>query len=81
MIQNNIPEILDNKLKAINDLEVNNEYNTSYKILVKILDEIVAIFGKEKISFEDYKDLLQVGFSESELGKIPMAQDVVILGG
>ncbi len=80
LIKNDIPKILDNKIKSINDIEINNEYNTSYKILIKILDELVAIFGDEKITFEDYKELLQVGFSESELGKIPATQDVVILG-
>lgn len=80
LIKNDVNKILDEKIKEINDEEINNEYNTSYKILIKVLDEIVAIFGKNKMTFETYKELLQVGFSESELGKIPAKQDQVILG-
>ena len=55
LIENKISEILDRKLKSINNVEINNEYNTSYKILVRIFDEIVSIFENEKMSFEDYK--------------------------
>ena len=80
LIQNHINEILDNKIKEIGSQEINNEYNTSYKILVQVLDDIVFIFGDEKIDFEKYRDLLQIGFSQSELGRIPMSQDQVVLG-
>lgn len=80
LIQNHINEIFDNKIKEIGSQEINNEYNTSYKILVQVLDDIVFIFGDEKIDFEKYRDLLQIGFSQSELGRIPMSQDQVVLG-
>ena len=80
LIKNNINEILDRKIKEIGSNEINSEYNTSYKILAQIFDEIVSCFGNEKVDFEKYKDLLQIGFSQSELGKIPMSQDQVILG-
>lgn len=80
LLQNNIDKILDSKIKKIGSQEINSEYNTSYKILVQVLDDIVSCFGDEKIDFERYRDLLQIGFSQSELGKIPMAQDQVILG-
>ena len=80
LIKNNINEILDRKIKEIGSNEINSEYNTSYKILAQIFDEIVSCFGDEKVDFEKYKDLLQIGFSQSELGKIPMSQDQVVLG-
>ena len=80
LLQNNINVILDSKIKKINNIEIANEYNTSYKVLVKLLDEIVCIFGDEKISFEKYKEILQVGLNSSELGKIPALQDGVIFG-
>ena len=32
------------------------------------------------MDFDKYRELLQIGFSQSELGKIPMSQDQVILG-
>ena len=80
LIKNNINEILDRKIKEIGSNEINSEYNTSYKILAQIFDEIVSCFGDEKVDFEKFKDLLQIGFSQSELGKIPMSQDQVVLG-
>ena len=80
LIKNNINEILDRKIKEIGSNEINSEYNTSYKILAQIFDEIVSCFGDEKVDFEKIKDLLQIGFSQSELGKIPMSQDQVVLG-
>lgn len=80
LIENKINIILDSKIKKINNIEIANEYNTSYKILVKLLDEIVLIFGDEKVSFEKYKEILQVGLNSSELGKIPAMQDGVVFG-
>jgi len=77
LINNHIIESLDKKIKTI---EMSNEYNTSYKILLDILEEIVELFGNENITFEKYKELLKVGVLESELGKIPATQDQVILG-
>ena len=50
-----------------NDVEISNEYNTSYKILMHVLEELVKLFGKEKITFEKYKELLKVGIQASEL--------------
>jgi len=80
VIQNNIPVILNEKLNRINNIEISNEYNTSYKIFVSVLDNIVSVFGKQKMSFDEYKNLLEVGFGESKVGTIPATQDQVILG-
>ena len=80
IIENNINVILNKKINKINDIETSNEYNTSYKIFIDVLDNIISIFGQQKMSFEEYKNLLQVGFSESELGTIPATQDQVVLG-
>lgn len=80
LIQNNISENLDRKLKKYDRLEISDEYNTSYKLLIEILDDICLVFKDEKMSFEKYKDLLQVGFSSSELGKIPATQDQIVFG-
>lgn len=75
-----INQLLDKKIKNIGKIEITEEYNTSYKILVQIFDEIVLLFKDEKVGFEKYKEILQVGIKNSELGKIPLLQDQVILG-
>lgn len=80
LLKQHIIENLDQKIKECNDVEISNEYHTSYKILVHILEEMVNLFGKEKVTFEKYKELLVAGIQASELGKIPATQDQVILG-
>lgn len=79
LIINKINEKLDNKLKFYQDEALSEEYNTSYKILINIFEELYSIFENEKITFEKYKELLQVALNSSDLGKIPMSQDEVIL--
>ena len=80
LIDQNVINNLDKKIKQYGIQEVSNEYNTSYKILVTILEEISELFENEKMTFEKYKDLLLVAINNSELGKIPATQDQVILG-
>ena len=80
ILDNRINEILDNKLKEYGSIEISDEYNTSYKLLVTVLEDICLIFKDEKITFEKYKELLQVGLNSCELGKIPATQDQVTFG-
>lgn len=80
LIDNKINEILDRKIKKFEIPEITDEYNTSYKILVNVFDEIVLLFKDEKTTFDKYKELLQVGIKNSELGIIPATQDQVVLG-
>lgn len=80
LIENKVIDNLDKKIKRCNDIEIVNEYNTSYKILINILEEMVQLFGDEKVTFDKYKELLTAGIQASELGKIPATQDQVVLG-
>lgn len=80
IIDNKVNETLDRKLKEYNNIEISDEYNTSYKLLVSILEDLCLVFKDEKVTFEKYKDLLEVGLNSSELGKIPATQDQVVLG-
>lgn len=80
LIENNINKTLDSKLKKINNIQISDEYNTSYKVLINVLDELVLIFKDEKITFERYKEILQIGLNSSEVGEIPATQDQVVLG-
>ena len=81
--KNNIREVLQNKITAFEEMgniELANIYNTSWNLLIDILDELVLVLGDEKISFENYINLLKVGINNSSLGKIPATLDEVIVG-
>ena len=73
-------------IKKIEKLEENNlvdlasEYKTSYKTILDILDEIIVIFNKEKMTLDEYSKILKIGLKNSGLGKIPGTQDQVIFG-
>lgn len=80
---NNINEILLDKINQLNsngNIDLANVYSTSWNLLIDILDELVLILGDERISFENYTNLLKVGFNNSSLGKIPSTLDEVIVG-
>lgn len=83
LIKNNIDKVLESKIKDLNDIQkvdIAAEYETSWKIVMQVLDEIVLVFGDENITFENYMQILKTGLGESKLGTIPMAQDEVTVG-
>ena len=69
-----------NNLKSRKLLDLAKEYETSYKIIINILDEINLIFKGEKQTIDKFNRLLKIGLKNSELGKIPSTQDQVIVG-
>ena len=83
LIENEIDKRLEqkeNNLIALGKSEIATEYETSWKIIVQVLDEIVLVFGEEKITFDRYMQILKTGLGNSDLGKIPGTQDQVIMG-
>ena len=69
-----------NKLEKENKTELSNEYRASITLFFNVLDEIMMSFENEKMTFDKYMKILQVGLSETEFGKIPSTLDQVILG-
>ena len=67
-------------LKQIGQIDLANEYIASYKIILNIFDEIVLIFGDDKLSIQKYMQIIKTGLKNSELAKIPGTQDQVIVG-
>ena len=68
------------ELQEIGKVDLANEYIASYKIILELFDEMVLIFGEEKIGAERYLQILKTGLKNSELGKIPGTLDQVIVG-
>lgn len=72
LIEMQIDKKLENKINALEKLElvdIANEYATSFGVILNVLDEIVLIFGKEKITFDKYLDILKIGLKNSGLRK------------
>lgn len=83
LIENKINLKLEEKIKSLEELgelEKAKEYETSYKIIIDIFDEMVSVLGDKKVSLEKYIEILKTGLGNSGLGKIPMSQDEVTVG-
>lgn len=76
-------EVLTSKIEKLEEkgfIELANEYESSFKVLTELFDEIVLVFGEEKTNFDKYMNILKIGLRNTGLGKIPATQDQVIVG-
>lgn len=82
LIENEIDKKLKKKAEEISFISADlaSEYEASFNTVIKILDEIVKVFGDEEISFEKYSAFLKISFSENGLGKLPAGFDGVTVG-
>ena len=83
LVENNIASKIENKMKQLEEageVEKAKEYETSYKLVMEVFDEIVLVLGNKKVSFEKYADILKIGLGNAGLGRIPSTQDQVTVG-
>lgn len=73
-------EKMEAKYKEENLLEIAQEYRQIWDIIINILDQIVEISGDEKLKLEDFHNMLELGFSECNMGIIPHAVDEILIG-
>lgn len=81
--EQNLEEKITKKVQNLEEkakIDLANEYIASYKVILSLFDEIVLIFGEDKITLDQYRKILQIGLKNSELGKIPGTQDQVTFG-
>lgn len=83
LIENEIDKKLEKKITELEEkgeIEKAKEYETSWKVVIDILDEMIMVLGEKKVSFEKYADILKIGLGNSGLGKIPGTQDQITVG-
>ena len=81
--ENNIRQKLEEKIQKLNsaeEIKYANEYSSSWNILMEILDEVNLVFGNQKMTFEDYREIIKSGLEVSAFGEIPQMLDQVIIG-
>lgn len=79
----NIQEKLKEKeaqFEKMGEAALAREYDQIYEIIMKLLDKMVQVLGEEKISLEEYQQLLEAGFQEAKVGIIPPTADQVLVG-
>ncbi|WP_035773262.1 PD-(D/E)XK nuclease family protein [Butyrivibrio sp. VCD2006] len=56
------------------------EYSAIYRKVIALLDQVTGLMGNEKITWKEYADILDVGFSDFEIGTIPQSVDRIVVG-
>lgn len=82
LVENEIYEKLQKKAKFLREngqIELSNIYETTWDIVMKVMDEFVAVLPEENLSFEEYTKLLKMGLISSGLGTIPASIDQVMI--
>ena len=56
------------------------EYAQIYRLVMELLDQIYELLGEEIISLSEFREILEAGFGEIEVGTIPQNVDRVVVG-
>lgn len=56
------------------------EYNQIYRLVMMLLEQVHELLGEEEISLQEFRDILEAGFGEIEVGTIPQNVDRVLVG-
>ena len=79
LVDNNI---VDNYLKYVNTVENEDEkkvLESAIKKLNEIVDSISKVYSDFKLSFKEFSDILKLSISKSELNKVPLIGNEVLI--
>lgn len=68
------------QMQKENNLAKAREHEQVWKIMVNVMEKMVAILGDEMVTIGDYAKILDAGLSESKMGIIPPSVDQIIVG-
>ncbi len=68
------------KFETEGELALAKEYGQVYRIIIELLNQFVELLGDEKISLQEYCELLDAGLEEAKVGIIPPSLDQVVIG-
>jgi len=56
------------------------EYAQIYRLVMELLDQIYELLGEETIPLPEFREILEAGFGEIQVGTIPQNVDRVVVG-
>ncbi|MDY5180898.1 PD-(D/E)XK nuclease family protein, partial [Butyribacter sp.] len=62
------------------DFDMASEYRQLYGMVIEVFEKLVSLMGDEEMTIKEFKDILDVGFSEARIGVIPPGIDQVMVG-
>lgn len=70
----------EEEFKATGNLVGAKEYGQIYRLVMELLDQVVSLLAEEKMTLEEFADILEAGFGEIQVGTIPQNVDRVVVG-
>lgn len=68
------------KFSENDEPELAREYEQIYGIVIDVLDRLVELLGDESMNLAEFKEIIDVGFSEARIGLIPPGVDQILAG-
>ncbi len=71
---------LSQEFRSQKELLLEKEYQSIYKVVMTLLENIVDILGDEVMNLKEYATILESGLSQCEMGLVPPGLDQVVVG-
>lgn len=68
------------KFAEAGDFLKEKEYAQIYRLVIALLEQIYALLSEEKITIEEFADIMDAGLNEIKVGTIPQNVDRVVIG-
>ena len=62
------------------EMERAREYAQIYRLVMELLEQIMALLAEERMTLREFADILDAGFEEIEVGIIPGSVDRIVVG-
>ncbi|WP_035768764.1 PD-(D/E)XK nuclease family protein [Butyrivibrio sp. NC2002] len=72
--------VMEQEFRDENDEIRAKEYGIIFSKVINLLDQVTGLLGNEPIELKEYSDILDVGFSDIEIGTIPQSVDKIVVG-
>lgn len=83
LVQNELQQKLaryEAKFKREGELAKAKEYGQIYGLVIDLLDQIEGLLKEEKMTFQEFAEILDSGFAEITVGTIPQNVDRIVIG-
>ena len=60
--------------------ELEKEYSQIYELFIGLIDKMVSVLGDDKVTRQEFRQLLEMGIGQLEIGLIPPSLDQVLVG-
>lgn len=72
--------VYEQEFRENGDPERAREYAQIYRLVMELLEQIVALLDNEPMTLQEFADILDAGFGEIQVGIIPGSVDRIVVG-